>query len=413
MPELVEVESARSWLSQECTNATIVAVNLLESGGGPRDGLFDDIIFEHVIATEIHDALHMLCSPSSKIGVMENQDSTNNDDAETDLTLYRLALLGRKVRTIHRKGKQMWFSFYPPISSSIPYSTIVSDGVKVLFHFGMTGSFIIKGKPIPTYKTFKIETNEDTPWPPRFTKLELIFDNGTQIAFCDPRRLGRIKLRLNVEASSPVKDLALDPVLDKLPTPQELQSTLSCYSTSIKAILLDQEKLFCGIGNYLADEILYQAGIHPQTKACDINIEGCSQLLTKMHYVLVTAIAADAKYEEFPVHWLFHYRWDKGKARQKRTMPDGNEILFETHGGRTCAIVPARQPKNGYYLWSKAEQLTAKRRTPQKNEDGNLPSINVMSSLEEKDKQQEMNESRTPMILVSRKRKCDVENTKQ
>lgn len=375
MPELVEVESARGWLANACVDATIVEVNLRESGGGPRNGLFDDIEFETVSDPEVRKALSNAAA---------SVKSTSND-MSADEAWYLKALLGRRVRQIHRKGKQLWWSFHPLFSTQSPSSigssassskrkkrdespsssSSTSTDVKVLFHFGMTGSFVIKNQPIPTYKSFKIDANADIPWPPKFTKIEIVFDNGVRVAFCDPRRLGRIRLRCDVENTSPVKDLARDPVLEPLPSPEELQAILSAYSTSIKAVLLDQEKVFCGIGNYLADEILYQAGIHPETKACDINQEGCKQLLQKMNNILVTAIAADAKYEAFPKDWLFHYRWDKVKANggEKLKMPDGNAIHFETHGGRTSAIVSKQQPKNGYYLVKKVSQATVRKKS--------------------------------------------------
>jgi DNA-formamidopyrimidine glycosylase len=350
MPELVEVESARRWLLSVCRGATVVEVNLKETGGGPRDGLFDDIVFEEVSDPAVRAQLINSCSVDRKSRLTTLSENTQNSDE----SWYKVALLGRKVNEVHRKGKQLWWSFEDFGASNLVTTNnekAINDDWKVLFHFGMTGSFVIKDRPIPTYKSFKVESSA---WPPKFTKIEIIFDNGIRVAFCDPRRLGRIRIRCNVEDSSPVKDLARDPVLQPLPTDEELRNMLASYSTSIKAILLDQEKVFCGIGNYLADEILYQSGIHPETRACDINVEGCSQLLTKMQYILTTAISADANYEEFPKDWLFHYRWDKVKANggEKLKMPDGSLIHFETHGGRTSAIVPSKQPKNGYY-WLK------------------------------------------------------------
>ena len=98
MPELPEVERARRLVDEHCTGHTITRVVGLEQGGGPRDGQFDDIV----------------CGGGS----------TAQDIVK--------ALTGRKLNSTHRKGKQMWFC-------------LDNKGKHPLFHFGMTGSFAIKG----------------------------------------------------------------------------------------------------------------------------------------------------------------------------------------------------------------------------------------------------------------------------
>ena len=39
------------------------------------------------------------------------------------------------------------------------------------------------------------------------------------------------------------------------------------FGTNVKSVLLDQEKLVSGVGNWVADEVLYQAGITLQPNA--------------------------------------------------------------------------------------------------------------------------------------------------
>jgi formamidopyrimidine-DNA glycosylase len=318
MPELPEVESMRKSVAETCICSYIVRVETKEQGGGPRNGMFDDIVIE---------------SDKSSVDTHKREASVLN---ETEKRLCSV-LLNNTVTEVKRKGKHIWFEFSR------------NRDIAVLFHFGMTGSFVIRDHPIPTYKAFKIGNNAE--WPPKFTKLEMEFSNGICIAFCDPRRLGRIKIRSDPLHCSPLSELGLDPVLDSLPTPAELLTMLKPFSAPIKAILLDQEKIFCGIGNYLADEILYQAKIHPETKSNHINERGLRQLLLAIQNILTIAISANARYELFPKDWLFHYRWDKNKSKlQTVVMPNGAAVVFETHGGRTSAIVPSIQMKNGSYM---------------------------------------------------------------
>ena len=83
---------------------------------------------------------------------------------------------------------------------------MVGSDVVVLFHFGMTGSFVIENEAAPSYKSFRVRNEH---WPPKFAKLEIIFSNNVKLAFCDPRRLGRIRLRTDPLNSSPIKDLGI------------------------------------------------------------------------------------------------------------------------------------------------------------------------------------------------------------
>lgn len=321
MPELPEVESARKHISDLCVGHIIVRVELKEQGGGPRDGLVDDII---LTVPEAQDLPRTSTSNAKGISPLEKP--------------YMDAFLSKQLAGVHRKGKQLWFTFSEP------------DSVAVLLHFGMTGSCLLRDHIIPSYKSFKIKPGEKQEWPPRFTKLELEFDNGVHVAFCDPRRLGRMKLRKDPLNSEPLINLGIDPHHGPLPSAQELRSKLQRCSVAIKALLLDQERVFCGIGNYLADEILYQSGIHPETMSNRINDIGLSRLLDSMRSIITTAVSVDARYEDFPTDWLFHYRWGKGKKGESPTMPDGSRITFETCGGRTSAIVAKKQPRQGDYI---------------------------------------------------------------
>eukprot|EP01036_Dinobryon_divergens_P053973 gene53973-72128_t len=76
MPELPEVEAARLAASRALSGFRITNVNLLEQGGGPRTGLFDDIV----------------CCESTTISHLES------------------SLLGHRVKGVHRKGKQLWIN---------------------------------------------------------------------------------------------------------------------------------------------------------------------------------------------------------------------------------------------------------------------------------------------------------------
>lgn len=88
------------------------------------------------------------------------------------------AVQGRTVESVGRKGKYFWFS-------------LGGDGPDLLMHFGMTGYLMVRGVGAAKYVRIK----SDESWPPRFTKLELTFSDGAQMAFMDARRCGSCYLR--------------------------------------------------------------------------------------------------------------------------------------------------------------------------------------------------------------------------
>lgn len=277
MPELPEVEAARRFLERACLNLTIEKVTTRESGGGPRDGLFDDIVIE-----------------------LKGNQMTEGQ--------IQHALQGLTLAKVCRKGKQLWLEFS-------------SGDLVVMFHLGMTGAIVLKGHDIPLY--FRSNPKDYKHWPPKFTKFLLQFSDGTLLAFRDPRRLGRIKLVTKAELDRLTSKLATDPLSPSIPTAKELQKQLEGVTAPIKAVLLDQERVFCGIGNYLADEILYQARIHPASPAAALQEGHLEALLKAMRYVIKT-IDVDSDYKGFPEDWLFHSRWSKAKSKKSKiTLPNG------------------------------------------------------------------------------------------
>ena len=78
---------------------------------------------------------------------------------------------------------------------------------------------------------------------------------------------------------------------------------LPVFSTSI-----GWQGFSAGIGNWVADEVLYQAALHPEQPANSLNEHQTSQLHHHLKSVPVTAIDADANSDNFPKDWLFHHK---------------------------------------------------------------------------------------------------------
>jgi formamidopyrimidine-DNA glycosylase len=219
------------------------------------------------------------------------------------------ALRGRRVLAVKRKGKHLWMEL-----DRRPWP---------LFHFGMTGSFELYGPDAQR---------------PRFWKLEIRFDDGRRLALPDARRFGRIRLQHEPEREPPISLLGFDP-LEGLPPASELRRLLARRQAPIKAVLLDQT-VFAGVGNWIADEVLYQARIRPHRKAASLSAAEVTALRTRMLAIVERAVAVGADSDRFPPSWLFHHRW--GRNSEARTALR-EKIVHQTIGGRTTAWVPGRQ----------------------------------------------------------------------
>ncbi len=221
------------------------------------------------------------------------------------------ALRGRRVLRVGRKGKHLWLEL-----DRRPWP---------VFHFGMTGRF----------RVYDAEEQR-----PRFWKLEMRVSSGKRVAFADARRFGRIRLQQHPEAEAPISKLGFDALLG-VPPVKELRQLLARRNAPVpvKAVLLDQ-RVFAGVGNWVADEVLFQAHLSPHRKAASLSIEEVRALRTRLISIVSRAVAVGADSDRFPRSWLFHRRWGRdAEARTSRA----ERIRHETIGGRTAAWVPSRQ----------------------------------------------------------------------
>jgi formamidopyrimidine-DNA glycosylase len=167
-------------------------------------------------------------------------------------------------------------------------------------------------------------------------------DKIIQFGLKDPRRLARLRLVAGEDPllEDPINKLGFDPVLN-LPTAEMFNKMVLKRAVPVKALLLDQS-FSAGVGNWVADEILYQSRIHPAQYTNTLNEDELTELYNKLKFVCETAVSAEADESKLPHDWLMKYRWGKGKKR-KQMLPNGLALQFETVGGRTSAFVPSRQ----------------------------------------------------------------------
>ncbi|MDD5207294.1 MAG: hypothetical protein PHS17_17845 [Desulfobacterales bacterium] len=153
----------------------------------------------------------------------------------------------------------------------------------VLFHFGMTGSLHF------------LERDEDEP---AFTRCVFTFVGGGRLAVADQRLLGRIGIV--EDPQSFVREKGLGPhAAGKQLHAERFVQIFSRRKGMIKTALMGQS-VIAGIGNIYADEILYQASIHPVSDVRSLDSKTLRDLHGVMQKVLRTAISKDADPEKFP-----------------------------------------------------------------------------------------------------------------
>ncbi len=170
------------------------------------------------------------------------------------------------------------------------YLFVKTTGKKILvIHFGMTGR--------PNY--YKDEDER-----PKSGHSVLTFQNGFHFAYENKRKFGWWDLIDSIEDYKEDRKLSDDARDLRL---KDFKSSLESRKTFIKAVLMDQS-VAAGVGNWMADDILYQAKIHPKTKAQDLSEKDIEDIFKAMKNVIEVAIKNDAHYDDFPDYFLIHNR---------------------------------------------------------------------------------------------------------
>jgi formamidopyrimidine-DNA glycosylase len=152
----------------------------------------------------------------------------------------RHALLGGELIAAMRRGKSMW----------CPSSEDVTLGI----HLGMSGKIVIADADGTEVDGGDYWEGRRQRGDYRWARFTVTFADGGRLMLVDPRRLGRIRLNPPVEQLGPDAELI---------TPAQFRAALAAGSSApVKARLMDQRRI-AGIGNLLADEILWRARLHP------------------------------------------------------------------------------------------------------------------------------------------------------
>jgi formamidopyrimidine-DNA glycosylase len=217
---------------------------------------------------------------------------------------FRQNLVGRMMITAGRRGKQMFIG--------------LDDGSFLTIHLGMTGDLDIGEKGSP----------------PEYARVSFHFQRGKSLFYADQRKFGGLGITGSVEQFVTKHKLGPDALCIGR---SDFIERVSAHRKAIKSVLMDQGVL-CGIGNLYADEVLFQARVHPEQLANSISLRKLNDIHRQIAEVLRTSISVASDFSSLPDGYLVRVRQDGTEC------PRGNGILTAIKvGGRTTIFCPRCQ----------------------------------------------------------------------
>ncbi|TDC26416.1 Fpg/Nei family DNA glycosylase [Streptomyces sp. 8K308] len=196
-----------------------------------------------------------------------------------------------------------------------------TEGPTVLFHFGMTGNL-------------RCDPADASAAP--HDRVTLTLDDGRRLRYRDQRKLRGIWF---AATAADVDRMLADQGPDALAlAPGELAELLAAQRRRVKAALLDQSTV-AGLGNLLADEILWHARVHPARRAVDLTDDERRRVDSAARHVLRGAVPAG--HVPAKPSWL--------TARRDAPAPHcprcDTPLRHSRVAGRTTLWCPACQPE--------------------------------------------------------------------
>ncbi|RPG85132.1 MAG: Fpg/Nei family DNA glycosylase [Coraliomargarita sp. TMED73] len=223
-------------------------------------------------------------------------------------------LAGERMVEARAHGKQMYYRF--------------GERQWLGVHLGMTG------------KLFCVEPEAAGE---KHDHLRLVLDSGRVLVFQDSRMFGRVLYAACEGLPEWLQGLPPEVLSDAF-TFEQMDAFLDCRAGApIKAVLLMQG-VFPGVGNWMADEILWRARVAPMVPAGRIGRRKRREIFACLQAVCRDAMRVIAPdWSRPPEDWLFNHRWRDGGICPRT----GRALRRESIGGRTTCWSPAWQCYRG------------------------------------------------------------------
>ena len=265
----------------------------------------------------------------ARVTAFDSPKSFPNAPADVEQFLY-----GARVTAVRRRAKVLM------IDLDTQYSLVV--------HLKMTGQLIFRG--VQSFAGGHPNDSLIGELPDRSTRVQVDFVDGSRLFFNDQRKFGWVKLLPTDE----VKNL---PFMQKVgPEPLDpntraedfIQRIRRRQNSMIKPALLDQA-VIAGVGNIYADEALWAARLHPQTRVKNVSDQQLNTLFTELRHILQLSIDqggstdknyVDAEGRKGNYLTFAHVFRREGQACHRH--PD-QEIIKLKVGGRGTHVCPVCQ----------------------------------------------------------------------
>jgi formamidopyrimidine-DNA glycosylase len=194
-----------------------------------------------------------------------------------------------------------------------------TDGPTVGLRFGMTGRLLLDGSPGIDHLEYSSVRDE-----PAWDRIRFGLDRGGDLRVRDPRRLGGVVLDPD-EGALGADAMSVGAA--------GLRDLLAGSTAPLKARLMDQARL-AGVGNLIADELLWRAQLDPARPAGSLGPAEVRRLHRHLRPTIELLLERGGS-----------HTGDLHAARVRGgTCPrDGTPLLRRTVGGRTTYSCPAHQ----------------------------------------------------------------------
>jgi formamidopyrimidine-DNA glycosylase len=227
----------------------------------------------------------------------------------SDVRQLQQSLIGAKFLSSHARGKRMLFKF--------------SGDNWLGIHLGMTGKI-------------RVET---TNYRPAKHDHLVLFLQERALAFTDSRQFGRVRFYHGPDEPDWWKSDA--PEINSREFDQKfLDQFLNRHRKApLKAVLLMQNG-FPGIGNWMADEILWRAKVLPSKRTRKLSVSERATIFRATKFVVRRSLATLGEdFSDPPRTWLIHQKWKRAGVCPIHRTPLRHAMI----GGRTTAWCPRCQ----------------------------------------------------------------------
>lgn len=160
-------------------------------------------------------------------------------------------MIGAEILKVQRRGKAIIIK--------------LNNGWALVTHLRMTGQMVYRGEE----NWGAGHPNDDflNDLPNKSTRVEIDFEDQTKLFFNDQRKFGYMKLlpEPEIEELSFFQKLGPEPLEDNFTVEIFKERLLKKKNSLVKPTILDQS-VIAGVGNIYADEALWRAKIHPETR---------------------------------------------------------------------------------------------------------------------------------------------------